>query len=235
MFAQSSNQIREAIYGVLGQSQISSRQVNVSNGTAFMIAPGVLATAAHLTHVKGDPSRPTHTSFEVIRAPDIGQTMERAHLIAEDSVRDVALLRIENPRSNVSLILEPNPAIIGTTCGSLGFPLASVAFGPTGRAFNLVVRFQGANISAFHTQTDPSGRQLDYYETDALMYKGSSGCPGFLVNAHVFGVHVKSVLEARRRERATDVQAQGETRLAISLWVPSMDVTAFAVANGIVF
>ena len=234
MFSQACSEIRNAIYGVVGTSQVGVNMVNCTNATAFMIAPGVLATAAHFIHIENDPTKPVHETFEAIRAPDVGQKMENAQLIAEDSTRDLALLRINNPRSEVCVTLEPDEVAIGTSCGSLGFPLAQIVFTQTGKMFNLIERFQGANISAFHTQVDPSGRQLPYYETDALMYKGSSGCPGFLVNGNVFGMHVRSAIEKPRRAAdAPDAEEQPETRLAISLWVPSMDIIAFALDNGI--
>ncbi|TLY22998.1 MAG: trypsin-like peptidase domain-containing protein [Nitrospirae bacterium] len=232
MFAKSSATVRASVYGVLGVSQVAPNQVNATNGTAFMISPGVLVTAAHFVHVENDPTKPVHTQFEAIRAPDIGQPMERASLIAEDRVRDVALLRLQNPRSSVTVALNTARVPIGTSCGSLGFPLASVVFNPVGRVVNLTERFQGANVSAFHTQQHPSGRALDFYETDALMYSGSSGCPGFLADTLVFGMHVASVIEG-----ANQIQNKGATRLtarlAISLWVPSVDIVSFARANGV--
>ena len=180
MFANSSAIVHESVYGVLGFSQVGPNQVNAANGTAFMIAPGVIVTAAHFVHVGNNLTNPVHTHFEAIRAPDVGQPMENAVFIAEDSVRDIALLRLQNPRSSVSVALTTVRLPIGTSCGSLGFPLARVTFTSAGRSINLIQRFQGASISAFPTQQHPSGRALDFYETDALMYSGSSGCPGFL-------------------------------------------------------
>lgn len=235
MFSKVCSKVRESIYGVLGSSQVNARRVNCTNATAFMIAPGVLSTAAHFVHVENDPSKPIHTSFEAIRPSDIGQKMETAQLIAEDSTRDIALLRIDSPCSNICVSLEAKRVPIGTSCGSYGFPLAQVVFTKTGKSFNLVERFQGANISAFLTPTDPSGQQLSYYETDALMYRGSSGCPGFLTNGNVFGMHIKSVVEKPKGTSSSSKQTgQALTRLAISIWVPSMDIINFAKAHGIV-
>lgn len=235
MFKKSCSQIRNAIYGVIGTSQLSGGQINCTNGTAFMIAPGVLVTAAHLSHVEANPAKPIHTLFEVIRAPDIGQVMERAQLIVEDPIRDIALLRISSPRSNTCVFLESSSVPIGTNCGSLGFPLAFVTFTQTSKRFDLIQRFQGANISAFYSQSHSSGRQLSYYEIDALMYNGSSGCPGFLTNSKVIGMQVASVIEPNRRNPSnlSNAQTQTENRVAISLWVPSMDIINFAVNNNI--
>ena len=234
MFVHACNQIRECIYGLMGLSQAGPKQVRETNATGFMVAPGVLVTAAHFCHIDNDPSKPVHTLFEAIRSPDIGQRMERAALIAEDTVQDIALLRIENARSTSQVQLECKPIPTGTTCGSLGFPLASVRRSQSTYTFNLTERFQGASISAYQWSTDPSGRTLRFYETDALMYLGSSGCPGFLIDARVFGMHVACVVEpASVQVNAANPGRVGGNRIAISMWVPAADIREFATANGI--
>lgn len=234
MFSKACSKVRESVYGVLGSSRVNARKVNCTNATAFMIAPGVLSTAAHFVHIENNPSKPVHSSFEAIRTPDIGQKMETARLIAEDTTRDIALLRIDSPRSNIYVSLEAKRIPIGTSCGSSGFPLAQVVFTKTEKKFNLVERFQGASISAFLTITDSSGQQLSYYETDALMYRGSSGCPGFVTNGNVFGMHIRSVVEKPKGTSSSLKQMeQAEIRLAISIWVPSMDIINFAKAHRI--
>jgi hypothetical protein len=233
MFSKACAQVRESIYGVLGNSQVGEKNINFTNATAFMIAPGVLATAAHFTHIGNDVSKPTHKKFEAIRAPDIGQRMEAVKLIAEEPTLDIALLRIDNPRSNICLSFETERVPRGTSCGSYGFPLAQIDIAKTGRKFNLVERFQGASISAFVAA--PSSQYPSFYETDSLMYGGSSGCPGFLTNGNVFGMHVRVRVEKPKETPSTPKQTgQATTRLAISLWVSSMDIINFAKANGIV-
>lgn len=194
-----------------------------------MIAPGILVTAAHLAHVNNDRQQPVHTKFEVIRAPDVGQQMENAAFIAEDQARDIALLQVHNARSNTCVTLAESIIPTGTSVGSIGFPLAAVTFSPQGRTFNLIERFQGASISSFHVSQAPSGTQIHYYETDSLMYEGSSGCPGFSANSTVYGMHVASVTQNKPGGAA----APSQTRIAISLWVPSAEVAAFATTQGI--
>jgi len=235
MFRKTCYRIREAVYGFSGRTQLSSNQINCSIGTAFMIAPGVIVTAAHLIHLENNLSLNRHQLFEGIRAPDIGQPMETVTFIAEDVFRDIAFLRLENPRSDNCVKMESKIVRIGTNCGSLGFPLGSVRFSEGHRNFTFVERFQGANISAFVTTSNESGRHHSFYETDSLMYRGSSGCPGFLRNSEVFGMHTRSIVEPRRENSgaSSNIQRQRGTRLAISLWVPSMDIIAFAEENGI--
>jgi hypothetical protein len=231
MFSKACSQIRESVYGVLGSSKVGVKSINFTNATAFMIAPGVLCTAAHFVHVENNPSKSIHTKFEVIRAPDIGQAMETAKLIAEEPTKDIALLHIDNPRSDICISFEVNRVPTGTSCGSYGFPLAHLQITKTGPDFRLVERFQGASISAFLPSS--SSQQPSYYETDSLMYKGSSGCPGFLTNGKVFGIHVKVRVEKPKTPSTSKQTEQAATRLAISLWVSSTDIINFAKANGI--
>lgn len=223
MFQQACSTIVNKIYGIRCDTQLGTL-LNYSTGTGFMISPGIIATAAHVIHDQCQPTHPQHNSFKVIRAPDIGQQMEQAQLIGEDEVRDIALLRIEHPRSNQTVTLNRNVVPIGVSCGSLGFPLATIDL--TG--FHLALRFQGANISAFLTGPDASGRNLSFYETDALMYSGSSGCPGFTADEVVFGMHNRVRNDPHSTQAGSLIN-----RLAISLWVPSTDIIAFARTSGI--
>ncbi len=228
-FSKACVQMREAVYGIKAFSQIGPNQFNISTGTAFMIAPGVLITCAHLCHIENNPSRPRHSAFQVIRALDIGQRLEKCTFMTEDVEQDLALLHIDNPRSIRCVKLTYKQIKRGTPVGSLGFPLAFIDQN-TG-VFRLVERFQGAYISSFNYKITSSGRKIYYHETDSLMYKGSSGCPGFLSNGKVFGMHNASVVE-----QSPQVSRQGtsqEIRLAISLWVPAKDIIDFATHNKI--
>lgn len=198
MFSKCCSKNRQVVYGVLGTSTINQNTINCANGTGFMITPGVIVTAAHLTHQGNDFSKPTHQTFEVIRVPDIGQQMEKATLISEDLIQDIALLKVINTKSKKYLKLHAKKIAIGTNCGSIGFPLAQVMFTQGKKNFNLTERFQGSNISGFVNPRDPSGRSISFYETDALMYSGSSGCPGFTKNGKVFGMHVKAMIQGKK-------------------------------------
>jgi len=216
--------LRESIYGVLCQTPLGDNKVNFGNGTAFMIAPGICATAAHVLHVEGNKTKPLHQRIELIRTPDIGKQMSLGKLIAEDLERDLALVEIINPTSITSVSLYKSKIDNGINCGSLGFPLASVIPVNNQIGFNLIERFQGACISAFRKNSQ-NPEALDFYETDSLMYGGSSGCPGFTTEEKVFGMHVSTVTDGETNSNSA--------RLAISLWVPSMDIISFAAANEI--
>jgi hypothetical protein len=225
LFQTACKTLRESIYGVLCQTPLGDNKVNFGNGTAFMIAPGICATAAHVLHVEGNKTKPIHQQIELIRTPDIGKQMSLGKLIAEDIERDLALVEIINPTSIASVNLYQSKIDNGINCGSLGFPLASVIPVNNQIGFNLIERFQGAYISAFRKNSQ-NPDALDFYETDSLMYGGSSGCPGFTTEEKIFGMHVSTVTDG--------VTNSNSARLAISLWVPSMDIIKFAGENGII-
>jgi hypothetical protein len=234
MFQNICSTIRNSIYGLHAYSQIQKNQVNHCTGTAFMIAPGILVTAAHGIHKESNPDKDIHSKLEVICAPDVGQIMESSSLIAEDVGRDIAFLKIDNPRSNECVFLESNEIPKGTSCGSLGFPLGKIIQTPKGVSFNAIERFQGAYLSAYHQFSFGTPELFDFYETDSLMYPGSSGCPGFLINGNVFGMQVRSLLEeptAKKVGRHEMKKPLSGARLAISLWVPSMDIITHAQRN----
>lgn len=231
MFNKACKFIREATYGVVGTSVIKQSgpqvSINATNGSAFMVSPGYLITASHLVHQENKPDKPVHQTFEAIRIPDIGQIMEKAVLIAEDSARDVALLKIDNPKNSSVIKLNDKILSRGTNCGFLGFPLANIEFMQNGqKKLNLFERFQGAFISSYLDIHDVSGRNLPFYEIDTLMYSGSSGCPGFDIHGEVFGMQVASRIEKNKDENKNE-------RVAISLVVPSIDILQFLKAQKI--
>jgi len=227
MFVKACATNRNAIYGLLASSSPKPNTITASNGSAFIVAPGFLVTAAHCVHRETKHQKAVHTKLELIRVPDIGQRMELATLHAIDDSLDVAILRIDSPRSNQCLRLLDAPVPRGASVGSLGFPLGQVLFSPQGMGFNVVERFQSASLSAFVTVTRPDGSTDEYYETDSLMYGGSSGCPGFLTTGEVWGMQNRSLMQApqTKKEGASSPDA---TRLAVSLWVPSTVILRFA-------
>lgn len=226
MFANACERIRESVYGIMSSSVSSGNQTSISTGTGFMVAPGIVASAAHVMHLKSDHSQPLHSHFRVIRAPDIGQDPEQATFIAEDTIHDIALLRITSPRSQTSVQLATHEPKRGTNSGSLGFPFSSMTTLKGRPLFNLTERFQGAYLSGFSRRQDASGANVIFYETDALMYPGSSGCPAFLGDGMVIGMQKGSVTQGATKDKPGQ-------RVAISLWVPSTEIIAFAQQNGI--
>lgn len=230
MFRNVNKTIRESIYGVLCTSAVENNQTVCGTGTAFMIAPGVCATAAHVLHLDGDNTKALHQRIEIIRAPDIGTPMLVATLIAEDTERDLALIKIINPSNSSVITLYKTKIDSGINTGALGFPLAQVSLINNQITYKLTERFQGAHISAYnlaaYPHANPQNITLDTYETDSLTYSGSSGCPGFTTEAKCFGMVIGSVSEKNNTENSA--------RLAISLWVPSMDIINFAAGNGII-
>jgi len=224
MFHETCAKVRNSIYGVLCHSEIGNTRI-AGCSSGFTIAPGILATVAHGLHISGDFNESIHETFEVIRTPDIGEDMRFADIIAIDDARDLAFLRIQNFEVKQFVELVNDVVPIGTSWGFLGFPLSTVGFPNDGLHFTLNERFQGAFISAYLSDT-LHDTEMTWYETDQLMYSGSSGCPGFLMDGHVFGMQSNTL--------TTEASSEDESkRLAISRQVPSTDIIAYARASGI--
>lgn len=221
MFQVLCSRIRKAVYGVLAVSELPDDLVNWCSGTAFMIAPGFLVTAAHLVHQNREFSQPVHQKFSVVCATDLGLIPEVCRLVDQDPLKDLALLQIVDPRHTACVTLNPSVVPLGQPCGSLGFPFSVPQMTPIGFRLHLVERFQGAHVSAYYRSSPMSSEPCHTYETDALMYQGSSGCPGFLEDGSVFGMHVASVVAPGTKDLL------GE-RLALSRWVPSPDILDWA-------
>jgi len=222
VFKEAVKKNREAVYGILCHTAHEGEKT-AKNASGFMIAPGIVATVAHVLYREEDE---LHDVIEVIRAPDVGMNMEPALPIMIDSIRDLAFLRVENPRSPNSVQLNHDIVDTGTGCGSLGFPLASVEFLEDDQLnITLIERFQGGYVSAFVKETMEDDL-LEWYETDLLMYGGSSGCPVFTPDGVVFGMQAATLIA----EKGSDDESK---RLSIARLVPSTDIIKMAHTIGL--
>lgn len=222
MFQEAVRTNREAVYGILCHTTRDGEK-STSNASGFMIAPEIIATVAHVLYREENVF---HDLVEVIRAPDIGMDMESALPIMIDAKRDLALLRVKEPRNITSIELHRNIVASGSNCGSLGFPLASVEhLDDETLNINLTERFQGGYVSAFVEEY--SGEELlEWYETDSLMYGGSSGCPVFTPDRIVFGMQTSTLIT----EEDSDDESK---RLSIARLVPSTDIIRMARSIGL--
>jgi hypothetical protein len=231
MFRKAIAENREAIYAVLTGSPLPPQAITPSVGTAFMVAPGLLVTASHCLDDASQPDIPPYGNLSVIRAPDIGRKAEPASVVARDNGKDLALLRIDASRSSSCLRLLDAPVPVGTHCGSSGFPRIAVD-SPPRLGISLIELFQGADICAFVCSAGLDGAPVSRYETDSPMYGDAAGCPGFVASGEVFGMYNRFVPDppvAGESPSAPDRY----TRTGVSLWVPSMEIIAFAKANGV--
>jgi S1-C subfamily serine protease len=227
MFSEACGLVRESLYGVWGRTTIGDRVYHTPS-SGFMISPGVVMTNAHSVHLDGDVTKPVNKELDVIRSPDIGKQAESTTLLGEDTARDLALLRVKNPRSTRCVTLENRVIPSGTLCGSLGFPLPKVLSTPTGPQIVLVERFQGAFISAYVVD-NLTGKPLPWYEVDKQIYGGGSGCPGFLENGNVVGI----MSRVRDPESESDIPPEKRHHLEISCWIPSPEAMSFARRFGV--
>ncbi|HEY5461554.1 MAG TPA: serine protease [Deferrimonas sp.] len=217
MFEKALAENREAIYAILASSSSPPESATPSGGTAFMIAPGLLVTAARCVPGGSDPGNLPCPTLSLVRAPDIGRETERATLVSLDRGKGLALLRIDAPRSTALLRILDAPVPIGTQCAYSGFPRISMGPAPQPGA-SLIEMFQGACVSSFVRTAGPDGEFVSCYVTDAPLVGDASGCPGFIPSGEVFGM-----LNC----------PPGDIRSAVPFWVPSMDIVSFARGNGV--
>lgn len=217
MFEKALASIREAIYAILASASLPPEAATPSGGTAFMIAPGLLVTAARCIPGGSDPGNLPCPELSLVRAPDIGRGTERATLVSLDRGKGLALLRIDAPRSSACVRILDAAVPIGTQCAYSGFPRISMGPAPRPGA-SLIEMFQGAGVSSFEKTVGPDGEPVTYYVTDAPLVGDASGCPGFLPSGEVFGM-----LNC----------PPGDIRSAVPSWVPSMDIVTFARDNGV--
>lgn len=217
MFEKALKENREAIYAVLAPAALPREAATPSGGTAFMIAPGLLVTAARCLPGGSDPGSRPRPVLSVVRAPDIGRGTERATLVALDRGKGLALLRIDAPRSVATVRLLDAPVPVGTPCAYSGFPRLAMDPAPVPGA-SLIEMFQGATVSSFAMAAGPGGEPVSRYATDAPLVGDASGSPGFTATGEVFGM-----LDC----------PPGDPRASVPSWVPSMEILSFALENGV--
>ena len=158
MFADACSNNRSSIYAFWSYSEILGAPHHIT-GSGFTIAPGVLATCAHLVHVNKKFNNPLQTKFFVTRSQDLEQPLLEATFIAENPIQDLALLKITSPRSTDFLTIKSDKMPLGTQCGSIGFPSSIIVSDQNCTTFQNVERFQAAFVSSYSEPTDKSGNK----------------------------------------------------------------------------
>jgi hypothetical protein len=217
MFEKALKENREAIYAILAPAALPREAATPSGGTAFMIAPGLLVTAARCIPGGSDPGNLPRPDLSLVRAPDIGRGTERATLVSLDRGKGLALLRIDAPRSAATLRLLDAPVPVGTPCAYSGFPRLAMDPAPVPGS-SLIEMFQGASVSSFARGAAPGGEPVSRYATDSPLVGDASGSPGFTATGEVFGM-----LDC----------PPGDSRSAVPSWVSSMDIVSFAIDNDV--
>ena len=229
MFSNATNYVREALYGIMARTSQGTNTAH-SMGSGIMIAPNYIVTNSHILHLNNDVTQSVQKEIFAIRSPDIGGRAPMiAHLIKEDTIRDLALLKIVEEKSSRCVVIENRVIPSGTICGSLGYPLSTVEMINGEYVYKLIERFQGAFISTYFTER-LSGRLISWYEVDRVMYGGSSGCPFYLENANVIGL----LARVRTEDIRDGTPPEKRGKLAISLCIPSIDIIKFGKDCGVI-
>lgn len=180
MFQKACSQLSSSIFGVRAGIKDQGKII-YSLGSGFLIAPNIIATTAH--GMRDLATGVHHTFFEVICSVDIGKLPVPAELIFQDPTTDVAFLRIKEGNYTNAVSMRNDFVNKGTMIGTLGFPLSEMTNG----TWILKERFQHGFVSGYFPHNF-YGHMITFYETDNLMYSGSSGCPAFTSDGVVIGM-----------------------------------------------
>jgi V8-like Glu-specific endopeptidase len=207
--------------GVVSSSVLSDKiHTRYDFSTGFLIAANTLLTTAHSVHFEGNLNNALHQRIELKPYNSANFTIGR--LIAEDTTKDIALVSISDPVNLKMLALHSKELEIGTSIGSIGYPNPPFLSKPEGGILvDFSEKFQGAFIASSKVYEYPQGIKVKTYETDSIMYGGSSGSPGFTGEGNIFGMHQRSV------------QTPNGERTIFSDWIASQEIIAFAQQNGI--
>ena len=213
MFQKACSQLSSSIFGV--RAGVNNQgQITYSLGSGFLIAPNIIATTAH--GMRDLATGAHHNFFEVICSVDIGKTPVPAQLIFQDPTTDVAFLRIMGGNYSNSVSIKNDFVNKGTMIGTLGFPLSEMTNG----IWILKERFQHGFVSGYFPHNF-YGHMITFYETDNLMYSGSSGCPAFTSDGSVIGM------------QCGNLNSKQGNQLSISIVATAASIMDLAVANGL--
>lgn len=226
---------------------VSLRKEPTPNGTGFLVAGGIVVTAAHVIHSPGNMKVTTKG----------GQTVE-ADLVHIDEVRDVALLKPKTELKGVPPLEvateNPLPGRRVWALGHTGAGLWTLSWGVSEGITSGVVEFLGASLLLFDAPVypgfsggpvitlDPSGKPVVVGVNHAILFAG--GQPGLAsISSASSTSEIRDVLakkpppiEAKLAEYAKQRSAEARAELFITRNLsvhkdPMMLTTAAIVGN----
>ena len=170
--------MRKALLALLALAVLPYANAQVSTGTGFAVAPGLLITNHHV--IDGC------TAIEVVSA--VGR--RRAAVVDADPLIDLALLRVPGMRGGAAKLRSPNNVRLGEPVMVFGFPLSgSLTSGGN---------FTSGLVSGLRGLRDTVGE----IQITAPVQPGNSGGPVMDASGAVVGV-VVAKLDALRSAIAT--------------------------------
>ncbi|MGG6262914.1 S1C family serine protease [Leptolyngbya sp. AN03gr2] len=174
------NNSREILPSIIEQAnrsvlKVQSQRGNkVDSGTAFVVKNGYVLTSAHVAQ-NGR-----------VRFFDQTGTAVKAQFIGSNRITDVALFRLNNPKSFSPLQLgDSSMALVGEAVIALGMPM------------NQDFTATSGILSAKNRVIDPQNSQVLFLQTDAAINPGSSGGPLLNAQGEVIGINTAMVSDAQ--------------------------------------
>ena len=170
--------MRKALLALLALAVLPYANAQVSTGTGFAVAPGLLITNHHV--IDGC------TAIEIVSADG----RRRAAVVDADPLIDLALLRVPGMRGGTAKLRSPNNVRLGEPVMVFGFPLSGSLTSGGNFTSGLVSGLRGLRDSAGEIQIT------------APVQPGNSGGPVMDASGSVVGV-VVSKLDALLMSKAT--------------------------------
>ena len=196
--------MRKALLALLALAVLPYANAQVSTGTGFAVAPGLLVTNHHV--IDGC------TAIEVVSADG----RRRAAVVDADPLIDLALLRVPGMRGGAAKLRSPNNVRLGEPVMVFGFPLSGSLTSGGNFTSGLVSGLRGLRDSVGEIQIT------------APVQPGNSGGPVMDASGSVVGV-VVAKLDALRSAIATGDIPQN-VNFAVSLDILSEFLTKNKVA-----
>ena len=172
------NKMRKALLALLALAVLPYANAQVSTGTGFAVAPGLLITNHHVIY--------GCTDIEIVSADG----RRRAAVVDADPLIDLALLRVPGMRGGTAKLRIPNNVRLGEPVMVFGFPLSgSLTSGGN---------FMSGLVSGLRGLRDSAGE----IQITAPVQPGNSGGPVMDASGSVIGV-VVAKLDALLMSKAT--------------------------------
>lgn len=219
------SEIHPATYAVVGRKDIGGGQHQIAHrGTAFAVdRKGRLVTCWHVLYM--DQELKVRCDFLEVGQPTLGTPFVRAHVVAEDSDQDLAVLEMEGKPKTSPVRMVRTVVGHGTSCCAFGHPL-SVVDAATGNVRIFARTSAGVVSMPFNAQRfDNAGRAVNLYELDIFSHGGASGGAVFLPDGRVFGVvsGSRNVDDGNGRSVRSNLSVAIDIREAIEL-LKTLDV-----------
>lgn len=192
-----------------------------SGGTGSIIrADGLVITNAHVV-INKETNRPYRRLSLFLKPDRVTGNMDKdltrrveAKLVAYDPALDMALLRMENPPADLTVVLLENPEEV-----AIGDPVVAIGHPETGGLWTLTTGTISAEIENFN-----GVKGKDIFQTETSLNRGNSGGP--LLDGRGAMVGVNTMISRKAADGLTITSINFAVKSSVAKqWLASQGVT----------